>query len=168
MFRFLDKKHLCITLALACALATIWPIWLENFRPLSVQMSRSLAVSCRDIILLSPRWKDRSFSFLGFNGSTVAPYYRPICYMAAPKPKNPARLGLRVGKCLSRAGKGRLRRWKKQETGAMDSPFTPADGTVKVHVAFAFAVEEAVEDGDANTTKTTNSCTLLASTDIIS
>ena len=49
MFRFLDKKHLCITQALVSALATIWLIWLENFRLLSVQMPRSLAVSCWDV-----------------------------------------------------------------------------------------------------------------------
>ena len=61
MFRSLDKKHLCMTPALACALATIWLIWLEDFRPLSVQMQRSLAVSYRDV-MLSLKWRDRDLS----------------------------------------------------------------------------------------------------------
>jgi len=64
MFRFLNKKHLYMTLALACALATIWLMWLENYRLLSVEMPRFLAVSCSDIILL-PKRKDRSVLFLG-------------------------------------------------------------------------------------------------------
>ena len=75
MFQFLDKKHLCITQALACALATIWLIWLINFRLLSVQMPRSLAVSCWDIILL-PRWKDRSFSFFSLPITMKEHFYR--------------------------------------------------------------------------------------------